>query len=267
MKKIQFCIIILLGLFSSAFAATITGTVTYEKKVYSVESGSGLEENNYVSLYGAKVSIFNDGSSSELASTTTASDGSFTLEATPSGDYTIIVYAQNDNIEVGTSILNGPVTSGIYDKSTTGLTGTGPHSISISMDDDSGAFNILHELERGIRYMDNLGYSIPTLRVKWPDVGSYFEPDNFTMGFLGITSDPDEWDDDVILHEFGHAVAEAISIDHSQGGSHTLSGRHDMRLTWSEGLATYIGSAIQGDPNYRDSNGGVTGGATSFTIN
>lgn len=269
MNKINTYLFILFGLFTSAYAATITGTVTYEKRINSLETSSGVQEDTYVALYGAKVAIFNDGSSTELASTTSGSDGSFTLEASPSGDYTIIVYAQNSNIEVGSSVTTTPITLGIYSKSTSGLSGTGPHSITISIEENSGAFNILHNLEEGIRYIENLGYSIPeVLRVQWPDSsGSYFEPDTFTMGFLSLSNDPDEWDDDVIFHEFGHAVAEAISIDHSQGGSHSLSGRHDMRLTWSEGLATYIGSAIQGDPNYRDSNGGVTGGSSSFSIN
>ena len=96
---------------------------------------------------------------------------------------------------------------------------------------------------------------------RWPDPtfpGTYFEPDGFYLSFLGVTSrntDPDEFDDDVILHEFGHAAAEAFSIDHSLGGPHNIDSQVDLRLAWSEGLATYIGSAISGRTQYTDSNG------------
>ncbi len=70
----------------------------------------------------------------------------------------------------------------------------------------------------------------------------------------------DRWDWDVVLHEFGHHVADQHGIDRSPGGDHStdenLSEIKDqwgnilgkdigIRLAWSEGFATYFSISAQ----------------------
>ena len=78
---------------------------------------------------------------------------------------------------------------------------------------------------------------------------SFFSPDD---GSISILSD-DRWDWDVIHHEYAHYIAHLDGMDESPGGDHSFGvsniptvGKLDgVRLGWSEGLATYLGTAIQ----------------------
>jgi hypothetical protein len=53
-------------------------------------------------------------------------------------------------------------------------------------------------------------------------------------------------DDTVISHEIGHFIDFVYSQSDSPGGTHYLGDdSQDMRLSWAEGLATYLGSSIR----------------------
>ena len=75
-------------------------------------------------------------------------------------------------------------------------------------------------------------------------------------------SDHDAFDWDVILHEFGHQVARTVGIDDSPGGPHTIGqnlavdgglGKElGMKLAWSEGFATFFGTAVQAELRLRE---------------
>jgi hypothetical protein len=67
--------------------------------------------------------------------------------------------------------------------------------------------------------------------------------------------DTDEYDVSVILHEFGHYVSDSFSRDDNLGGSHALGDRLDMRVAFSEGLATTFAQIALGNSTYRDSFG------------
>lgn len=63
---------------------------------------------------------------------------------------------------------------------------------------------------------------------------------------------PDHYDDTVILHEYGHWLADEYSCNDSPGGEH-FSRRHYSRgLAWSEGWASYLSSGVRNDPWYLD---------------
>ena len=54
------------------------------------------------------------------------------------------------------------------------------------------------------------------------------------------------YDDTIILHELGHYVDDVFSVSDSPGGSHSLGdNRQDIRLSWAEGLATFLGSSMR----------------------
>jgi Bacterial pre-peptidase C-terminal domain len=85
---------------------------------------------------------------------------------------------------------------------------------------------------------------------------TYFDVINNTISFIGDRStDSDEFDDAVIVHEYGHLVAAALSRDSSPGGVHILGDALDPRVAWSEGWANFFSSAVRNNPIYRDSYG------------
>jgi len=95
--------------------------------------------------------------------------------------------------------------------------------------------------------------------------GTYFDPNERSIHLLGSSLDTDEYDDDVILHEYGHFMADVFSQDDSPGGPHFLMDHtQDIRLAWSEGWATFFSAAVRGNPLQVDT---VAGGASSFEIN
>ncbi|MFT6398592.1 MAG: hypothetical protein ACJAYU_003351 [Bradymonadia bacterium] len=94
----------------------------------------------------------------------------------------------------------------------------------------------------------------PTLTYFWQSgqsysCGSCYSGNSIRLG--GQLEDPDEYDDDIILHEFGHYMVEHYSADSSGGGSHR-DRLVDPYLAYGEGLAYFLSSAIRNDPTMTD---------------
>ncbi len=156
-----------------------------------------------------------------------------------------------------------------------------------------GVFNILDTLVKGREVLKSMtGQDAPLVTTIWDRTlgGTFFVPQEecpqaVEGGAQGIVSDclfirgdgelfidqvlggdRDEYDDDIILHEYGHFIAHNFSKDDSPGGVHTL-GDHsqDIRLSWSEGWATFFSSAVRRNPMNVDV--GVDGAADlAFSI-
>ena len=251
------------------FSATVTlsGTITYDKVIYTRPDTNLDETTIQEALYGAKVEALEG--TTVLASSETDSSGNYSLSFTYTTNYNIVVYAQNSTSKVG-AVTSGSVVTSIYSDTfvsagTETGTATQNHNVTVANNNIAGAFNIFQQCERGRRFFATAGASVTNIKCFWPADGTYFDPTTGVLYFLGVTSsnsDPDEFDDDVVLHEFGHFVAENISLDHSLGGQHSIFGEVDMRLAWSEGLATFISCAIRNDPVYVDSAGSTVSGKT-----
>jgi hypothetical protein len=135
----------------------------------------------------------------------------------------------------------------------------------------AGAFNILDALQRGNTLIMNAapGLVPPALTVYWSDKNdaaalgkltnglirtTFFNPTTNSAYILGDrNTDSDEFDDSVILHEYGHLLAAKFSRDDSNGGIHLMGDSLDPRIAWSEGWANFFSSAARGNSVYRDS--------------
>src|SRR5574341_543648 len=74
------------------------------------------------------------------------------------------------------------------------------------------------------------------------------------------SGDHDEFDDDVILHEYGHFMAFSFSKAAEAGGAHYLNdSTQDIRLAWSEGWATFLSAAVRNSPVMVNTRGGDPG--------
>jgi hypothetical protein len=87
-------------------------------------------------------------------------------------------------------------------------------------------------------------------------VTSFYRGDIDSLFLLGMENeDTEEFDDHVIIHEWGHYFEDNFSRSDSIGGSHFLGDSLDMRLAFSEGFATAISGIGLGDPIYCDTQG------------
>ena len=123
----------------------------------------------------------------------------------------------------------------------------------------AGAFNILDVFSIASEFSHSFNNKVTI------DLTAYWETDNFSGTFyctngddpacingkgiyvLSIKGDDtDEFDDDVLWHEFGHYIASLVSTDHSPGGCHYFDMNDlDLRLAWSEGWGDFFPMAVK----------------------
>jgi hypothetical protein len=128
----------------------------------------------------------------------------------------------------------------------------------------AGAFNILEAIRLADtfleKYQQGIREKLPRIRVSWtpgyngpPGFITSFSPRNNSAFIYGDRStDSDEYDDFVVIHEYGHFIMANFSRSDSPGGSHPAQAKLDPRLAWSEGWANFFASAVLNDSLYVD---------------
>lgn len=136
------------------------------------------------------------------------------------------------------------------------------------------AFNILDVLTAAHEFVLSLpGGSVPPLlRAFWQEdstkgtfyCNSYCSSGEgiYVLGKAtdggGAVTDTDGYDDDVLWHEYGHFIANALSVDDSPGGPHALTDSDlDLRLSWSEGWGGYVQGSVKR---------WITGSSSAFSV-
>src|SRR5262249_45732043 len=100
----------------------------------------------------------------------------------------------------------------------------------------SGPFNILEALRLAgaVARSADPGVTIPAVKVRWSSAstnGTFFNGGALEAFIKGDrTSDSDEFDDEVLNHEYGHFLAKVLSRDDSPGGNHNIDDVVDPRL-------------------------------------
>ena len=123
----------------------------------------------------------------------------------------------------------------------------------------AGAFNILDVYSVASEFTHSFNSLVDI------NVTTYWETDNNSGTFYCINGedpacihgrgiyvlsidggDTDEFDDDVLWHEYGHYIASAVSRDDSPGGCHYFDMNDlDLRLSWSEGWGDFFPMAVK----------------------
>jgi len=94
---------------------------------------------------------------------------------------------------------------------------------------------------------------------------SFYRGDIDSLFLLGDANvDTEEFDDHVIVHEWGHYFEDNFSRSDSIGGSHSVGERLDPRLAFGEGWATAFAAMALGDPLYCDTS--IAGSSGGFGI-
>ncbi len=240
------------------FPATVSGVVRYEDRVFSPSGFTG-------ELVPTPV----DGGVVEVVRT----DGSVVGEGRTdeNGQFTAEYFAQ----EGGTYLVRA-VSVGTYDgfrvevRDRTGATAlyavesdefqasestAGIELLAGADDGIGGGLNIVDNTNAAFRFVARYSDDrSPTLTYFWQSgqsysCGSCYSGNAIRLG--GQLEDPDEYDDDIILHEFSHYMVQHYSADSSGGGSHR-DRLVDPYLAYGEGLAYFLSSAIRNDPTMTD---------------
>lgn len=225
----------------------------------------------------------------------TRADGSFTFELPRgTGNYTVEVRSRAKNARSYAYVLDNPddnmqhaVTSTVQtDDSSSLFVRARVHEGSLG-----GAFNILDQLLNAQDYLraETAGCNDPTSANFFPGcvpflnaplVSVYWSPGVSPGIYVGTTgsisfylngkrelylqggengnitsSDMDQFDNSVIIHEYAHFLEDVYGRPDSPGGSHNGDSIIDPRLAWGEGWANFFQAAVTGDPTYRDTYG------------
>ena len=88
---------------------------------------------------------------------------------------------------------------------------------------------------------------------------------NDTLFLLGdASSDTEEFDDHIVVHEWGHYFEDNFSRSDSIGGPHSIGETIDPRLAFGEGWATALAAIALDEPRYCDT--GPAGSPGGFGI-
>lgn len=236
----------------------ITGKITYEDKELNA---SGFTDNRIVkAVRYAAVDVVNVANPAiPLYTTWTNSLGMYSIP-TSTGSTSVYIRVNSEALPTGGSqpITVTNLSNAKHSVPSTSFTLAGSANVNIiipTTNAAAGAFNILDVMTTGYEFIKYLSGSYPavTLKVFWYPGNPYgtFYCTGCTPGdgiyVLSQTGgDTDEYDDDVLWHEFGHFVASTYSLDQSPGGPHMLGdNEQDLRFSWSEGWGNFFPGAVK----------------------
>jgi hypothetical protein len=95
---------------------------------------------------------------------------------------------------------------------------------------------------------------------------SFYRTDNklFLLGMEDV--DTEEFDDHVVVHEWGHYFEDTLSRSDSIGGAHAIGDRLDMRVAFGEGFATAFSGMALESARYCDTLGPSQAGGFGIDI-
>ena len=230
--------------------------INYEDQLYDTK---GFTTTKFKPVRFVKVEFYNE-DTHFIADGLTDSTGKVTVSLPSRGDILVRVISELKQEKVSLSVMDMAANHySVYGR------------IEISAADDlisldislntgaAGAFNILDIYSVASEFTHTFNASVDiTLTTYWEegfDTGSFFcvnGDDPACENGKGIYvlsipgDDTDEFDDDVLWHEFGHFIANEVSRDDSPGGCHYFDMNDlDLRLAWSEGWGDFFPMAVK----------------------
>ncbi len=243
------------GAHAQGVSATVSGNITYENREFSTEGFTG--DTTWEPIRFMQVQVVRESDGAVLASGATDLNGDYSMSFTNSGAngvYVRVLSKTEPSLNVHLEVRNNLTQNRLYAVRSYFFNETAvpsPVDFGATVASGSGgAFNILDVLTDASELVSDLqmGTAPPLLKAYW-EVGSTdgtcFNSALDAIFLLGKATDTDEYDDDVIVHEYGHFLAEKLSRDDSPGGPHTINdSSQDARLAWSEGWGYFFSSVI-----------------------
>lgn len=247
----------------------LVGTVVYEARTPTF-SGVSVEVTERPARF-VRVRAL-DANGRTLGETSTNADGTFELPgAATATRVSIAARIEADGYDL--AVTRDPMGREPHEFSAP--VGVGPLRVVASdatADGPGGALHLLDTLLRGeMAVREWLGATLPPLYAYWgrgvTSEWSWYEGEQpagsgrYKLELLGgergqrATTDTDEHDEAVVLHELGHFVFDRLSSASSAGGQHPSGHFVDPGLAWEEGRATWFAAIVLGTGLYTDSIG------------
>ncbi len=251
--------------------AKVSGKITYED--FPV-SKTGLGDSRMLPVRFAEVQVVRDHDDEILATGLTNASGEYVItfenDDLEHAGYYVMAYARQDNETLKQEVLDYAGKVYTFKSSTVVNEVETPEkedmNIAITKDKNAGAMNIFDVGVSCNNYARINGGKVPEkLTFKWQvngTSGSYYSSTNKRIVILGELADPDEYDDIIIGHEYGHFVMDTYSKDNSPGGEHS-DAPSTATLAWSEGWATFFAAAALNKSFYLDTTSSGIGAFTS----
>ena len=238
--------------------STLFGLVRYEDKEYDAR-GFTSKTGNYKAIRFAQVMLVNQ-NDQVLQTTHTDDQGRFSISDVLTSQHSIVVVTQTDKTK-GLNLNVKDRRNDLYAvRKKISLTALNEFVLNVGLDSDAaGAFNILDVFTNAAQFtFDVSSATTANLSAFWQpgnNDGTYYceRRDSLycTQGrgvyvYHQQNADTDEFDDDVLYHEYAHYFADDFSKDDSPGGCHLLSSKDlDLRLAWSEGWGDFFPAAVK----------------------
>jgi hypothetical protein len=254
---------------------TVTGRVTFGRVPLNLPP-LGLNYGNPVQQNARNVviSALRSSTQTEIATTITGADGTYTLSVPNNTSIVLRVQARllrlsppiwDVQVKNGTGGMTYAYTDGAPFVLSAAVTRdiaipTGINASGVATGDRaSGPFAILDTIYQSIQTVVAVEPNaiFPALTVDWGSQanGTFFttEPPQHIALLADLTEDTDEFDQHVIAHEFGHYLEHNFSRADSIGGSHSIGQRLDPRVAFGEGFGYAFAAIVLNDTNARDS--------------
>ncbi|MAC29844.1 MAG: hypothetical protein CMH59_25755, partial [Myxococcales bacterium] len=207
-----------------------------------------------------------------IAEARTDAEGAFRLEATEAATMLAIESTlEHEGIELAVTTDGAGTEPHVF----RAPLGTPQAPIDLVVRDEhaeAGALHILDTMLLGAQAVQAwTGETLPPFFAYWgrgvTTVWSFYTGERpagsgrYTIELLGgepgqqHTTDTDEHDEMIVLHEFGHFVMDRLSSDSSHGGQHPRGFQIDPGLAWEEGRATWFATMVLASPLYQDTIG------------
>ncbi len=250
-------VVVFLALSSAAAAqVTVSGTVTYEDRPYD---GGGFTTPIPAPpppfVRQAEIELVRSSDNLLLGSGTTDDNGAFTFNIAAHTVVRLRVYARRAGGKINAEIRNNSASNQLYTVLSNPHDTSSGTAFAIHLTIAGGAapvFNLFDCAVNNFKYLASIEPTLanvpPLLRIFWQagsTDGTYFDRSVNSIFLLGLASDPDQFDDDIVLHEIGHWIAANFSKDDTPGGPHTIVEQLDPRLSWSEGFAHYWSAVVR----------------------
>lgn len=245
----------------------IEACVTFDARSPTPTGASRLRRPKAARLIGVRVL---DGEGEPIAVGVTDQEGCFAIDATTAAHHLELV----SQVKVAPHDLMVSI-DGV---------GAEPHRLrlpipepgaTIHVPDEQSMAGALHILDAMLRGTDAVkgwvGVDLPPFFAYWgrgqTTEWSFYTGERpagsgrYTIELLGgeanqqFTTDTDEHDETIVLHEFGHFVFDVLTTDSSHGGGHPRGFLLDPGLAWEEGRATFFAAAVMRHPKYLDTIG------------
>ncbi len=213
----------------------------------------------------ARVQVFRESDNAVIGVGLTKQDGKFDIRFNNDGPkgYFVGVFAFQDNSLIGQQVINDAdelyaIYSSIVDE-TAEPDKILDEEITAKANESGPAFNIFDNGVEAILFLRRVFGHPPDALLTWlwtsgrkgscrGNVSCYGEN---KISVYSQLDNPDEYDDPVLLHEFGHFWLETYIRDDSPGGRHN-GGHVDPRLAFNEGAATFFASRVRSSAFYYD---------------